>query len=216
MENDMVKNKLINQVTINEHIFDKLDSRIDSSGLSKNRVQLLLQEYDYNFDFPLEELINFPIEEIIDYIKLSHQYYLSKKLPEIEQSISNLKKHHFESNKLLVLLTIYFEEYRTKFIKHLQFEELTLIPYIQNLVDENQSFSNFNLSVFIAQHTDIEKDLEEIRNKILDFSRGEKTPLAFNIFMNQLQVFEIDLCKHALVEDLILIPKALELERNVQ
>jgi regulator of cell morphogenesis and NO signaling len=208
---NVVNSLLVENHLKNEQISDKLDF---IKALETNKIHQILLQQQYSFEFPFDTINEFSIFEIIDYLKLTHSYYLYKKLPEIDLSILNLKKHHYETNAFLVLLTGYFLDFKEKLCKHIEFEEKILFPYINQLgKNQTKEKDDFNLKYFIENHPDTEKELEKIRLKIMEFTKDTKTPFAFNIFMNQLHLFEIDLYRHAMVEDLILIPKGLELEK---
>lgn len=190
--------------------------------LNTDLIQTLLKSYDDNFEFPHEELNTFGITEILNYLKLSHRFYLHKKLPEIEQTILHLFNDYSDTHQLLMLMCHYFNEFKKKLVDHIQFEEKTLFPYIQKLVElENSSatrvkvdsvLNSFSAKTFHEQHTDIEADLQVVLKTILNCTKSEKTPLPYRVFLSQLHHFEIDLCKHAMIEDTILMKKVIELE----
>jgi regulator of cell morphogenesis and NO signaling len=68
---------------------------------------------------------------------------------------------------------------------------------------------------FIDQHHDTEKDLHEVRDAIQHYSPPEGNRTLYRILLSQLQVLEKDLAVHALMEDEVLLPRALALEKQV-
>lgn len=187
-------------------------------------IQVLLKTYDEHFEFPYEELNTFSIAELLDYLKLTHRFYLQKKLPEIEQTIQNLFQDYATADPLLVILYSFFVQYKAKLERHIRFEEKSLFPYIETLLEieagrENvtlleERYSGFSAKQFLTAHNDVEEDLKTVRQTIEQHIHQHKIPLPFRIFQSQLQHFEIDLCKHAIIEDEILLPKVLELEQQ--
>lgn len=119
----------------------------------------------------------------------------------------------------------YFVEFKNKLVEHIKFEEKILFPYIQKLISFSVETSDeeiisliesFSTKTFIEKHTDIEEDLVLVRKTIVSYSETKKTPLPYNIFLSQIKHFEIDLNKHAMIEDQILIKKVNEIELNYQ
>lgn len=188
-------------------------------------IQVLLKTYDDHFEFPYDELNSFTAIEILDYLKLSHRFYLHKKLPEIEQTIQNLFQDYATADPLLVILCSFFVQYKAKLERHIRYEEQVLFPYIEALWDVatekkdrsflQEHFSEFSAKLFLSAHNDVEEDLTEVRKLIEQQLHNHKLPLPFRIFQSQLQHFEIDLCKHAIIEDEILLPKVVSLENEL-
>jgi regulator of cell morphogenesis and NO signaling len=190
--------------------------------LNSSFIQTLLKTYDDNFEFPYDKLNTFSIADLLNYLKQTHRFYLYKKLPEIEQTILQLFNNYKDTHKLLVLLCYYFVDFKKKLVDHIQYEEKTLFPYIQKLINLNQEtnsaaeikavLNSFSAKMFLQTHSDIEDDLQIVRKTILEFTPSDNTPLPYRVFLSQLHHFEIDLCKHAMIEDNVLINKVLDLE----
>jgi regulator of cell morphogenesis and NO signaling len=163
---------------------------------------------------------NFTLEMIVDYLHKTHTYYQTKKLPEIEQSIHLLVNAYPRAHPMLLLLNTFYNDYKNHLNKHIEMEEQELMPYIVNLeraaLTKNKNLKAPTLTVerFINQHHDTEKDLEEVRTAILHYSPPEGNQTLYRILLSQLQIFEKDLSIHALIEDEVLLPRALALEKQ--
>ncbi len=221
--------ELIEHNYLYQYFTDKLDIPASSYNkpiskvckeqkLNEDFIQTLLKTYDDTLEFPYHELSEYGIHEILGYLKLTHKYYLTKKLPEIEQTIIHLNVNYKQSHNLLVLLCSFFVNYKQKLEEHIKYEEKYLFPYIENLVQKkiaSETLNIFSAKTFSENHTDIESDLYKVRQTILGYTGSQKTPLPYNIFLSQLQSFEIDLCKHSMIEDLVLIPMVIKLEEKL-
>lgn len=171
-------------------------------------------------DFPAELIREVAIQDLLQALKRSHGNYLNSKLPEIEQSIYNLYSKQANSDNVLLMLCGFFISYQKKLVAHIQYEEVFLFPYIESLLEfqksgtpiDRERFGNFTLKQFFENHSNLEEDLHQVRNKITENIEGLKTPLAFRIFMTQLEHFEKDLAIHAVLEDDVLLPRLVELE----
>lgn len=171
-------------------------------------------------EFPKELIRQVAIPDMLQALKKSHGNYLNIKLPEIEQSIYNLYSKQADSDNILLMLCGFFISYQKKLVAHIQYEEVFLFPYIESLLElqksgapiDRERFGNFTLKQFFENHSNLEEDLNEVRNKITENIAGLKTPLAFRIFITQLEHFEKDLAIHAVLEDDVLLPRLVELE----
>nr|MCU0468987.1 hemerythrin [Arcicella sp.] len=59
-------------------------------------------------------------------------------------------------------------------------------------------------------------ELKQVSQIIKKYSDNETVPLPFKIFMNQVDLFEIELRKHAIIEDHVLVPMVIELEQKLK
>jgi regulator of cell morphogenesis and NO signaling len=190
----------------------------DSSENALNRLITLAKEGIT--DFPHELIRDVAIRDLLEALKKSHGTYLNTKLPEIEQSIYNLYSKQANSDTVLLMLCGFFISYQKKLVAHIQYEEVFLFPYIESLLEfqksgkpiDRERFGNFTLKQFFENHSNLEEDLNGVRSKITENIEGLKTPLAFRIFMTQLEHFENDLAIHAVLEDDVLLPRLVELE----
>lgn len=201
----------------------KVNSDIQNTEL----IEMILDLYENDGEISPEKLQNISISDVLAYLRSTHQYYLTKTLPEIEQSIVHFLIRYGQENQLLTSLAYFFNEYKKHLVEHIVMEERELFPYIQNLVDVSanpalfeKKISNkeFRIKSFIDSHSPIEDELQEVNQIIHKYSEGQtkqEVPLPYQIFLNQVEIFELELRKHAIIEDSILVPMALELEQKV-
>lgn len=195
----------------------------ESSGNNPDFVVEILKAYSYKNHFPRKELTAFSIPSILDYLRKTHRHYLDKLIPQMEQSITQLIKKFGLSHPDLVLLTYIFIKYKNELKGHIQNEETKLFPYIENLLKVKQhgvqyldkAFKGYSIKQFISEHDENELSVPEIREIIQDNSPLTFLPMPYRIFLIQLELFEQDLLIHAKVEDDVLIPKALLLEKII-
>lgn len=190
-------------------------------GVNADFIVALLQLFEDQRSFKVAEFGKFKLEVIVDYIRKTHQYYLFKKMLEIEQSIHLLLRGYPDGHPLLLILHKFYADYREGLSHHIEMEETQLLPYILHLekVDEGvasfQAYpSSYSLKKFLTHHHDTEKDLAEVREAILTYSPPATSETLYRILLSQLQVFEKDLAVHAVIEDEVLLPRAMELERK--
>mgnify|MGYP000957645786 FL=1 len=184
-------------------------------------VFALLDAFEDHKTFDIRGFAKFRLSIIVDYIRKTHQYYLDRKLPEIEQSIHLLLKAYPEAHPLLVVLNDFYTSYKLHLTYHIEVEETQLLPYILHLekVDEGKaSFqaypANYSLDRFLIHHQDTEKELKDVREAMLHYSPPPTNETLYRILISQLEILEKDLAVHALIEEEVLLPRAMELERK--
>jgi regulator of cell morphogenesis and NO signaling len=184
-------------------------------GIQPDFLLAMLEVFENPATFSKEKFDAFKLTVIIDYLKKTHAYYLHKKLLEIEQSIHLLAAAYPVAHPLLLLLDKFYLDYKTHLIHHIRVEENDLLPYIISL--ENKSVTEkpaLTVQGFIDQHHDTEKDLADVRKAMQHYSPPAGNETIYRILVSQLEVLEKDLAVHALMEDEVLLPRALALEKH--
>jgi regulator of cell morphogenesis and NO signaling len=194
-------------------------------NIDREFIYVLLESFENLSDFAPAQYERFSLQTIVDYIRRTHRYYLSKKLLEIEQSIGILLKNYDGNHPLLSVLDRFYSNYKKDLIEHIKAEEVHVLPYIDMLLksehektlplDSTHQSKNFSLKSFVDNHHDTEEDLSNVRNTILQYQPPVTNETPYRILLTQLHVFERDLAVHALIEDHVLIPRALALEEKL-
>lgn len=199
---------------------------LQRTNIDQGFIYTLLTTFEDTRTFSEQEYQKFSLEIIIDYIRKTHRYYLVKKLCEVEQSIDILLKDFTGSHPLLHILNNFFSAYKADLTAHIRVEEKQLLPYIDCLlkfdrqaIDKKEyleAIENYSLNTFVQSHHDTEQDLSNVRNSILSYTPPKTNQTPYRILITQLHSFEIDLSVHALIEDRVLIPRAMKLEERLK
>ena len=162
-----------------------------------------------NFDD--DEQINVPT--LLHYLEASHRYYLDFQLPfirrELQESIS-------ENDHLGMLIMKLYDEYAHEIRRHMKYEEKTLFPYVQSLIDGHPIF-DYNVEMFSKHHEQTDKKLRELKLMIIkylpsdDHRNNMLTATLYDIYNN-----EEWLHHHAEVEDHIFTPAIRRLELKMK
>ncbi|TDB63717.1 hemerythrin [Arundinibacter roseus] len=220
--------ELITGSLLHQSVTERLDVTATNAPIELDHelIDLILDLYDDDRDFPFQKIRKFSITEILTYLQATHRYYLTKKLPEIEQSLLHIFSRYGKTHELLAELCLFFNAYKNDLIEHIKMEEREFFPYIKKLLKATQGelsaeeISDMLAKASIAQFTDhhdsIEDELMEVSQIIKRYSEFETMPLPYSIFLNQVQIFELELRKHAIIEDHVLVPMAKELEEKLK
>ena len=159
-------------------------------------------------DFEDDEQISVPT--LLHYLKASHTYYLDFQLPfirrELQESIN-------EDDPLGMLIMKLYEGYALEVRRHMKYEEKTLFPYVESLLD-GRPLNDYNVETFSKNHEQTDKILRELKLMIIKYLPGDAlhnnqlTATLYDIYNN-----EEWLCQHAEVEDQIFTPAIKRLER---
>lgn len=220
--------ELINGSLLRQSVTERLDVPAEQPRieLDDELLELIFDLYDDDRDFPYQKIRKFSIGEILIYLQATHRYYLTKKLPEIEQSLLHIFSRYGKTHELLAELCLFFNDYKNDLIEHVKMEERAFFPYIKRLVKAAQGeltpdettelLSTASIAQFTDHHDSIEDELKEVSAIIRRYSEYEATPLPYRIFLNQVELFELELRKHAIIEDHVLVPMAMEIEAKLR
>ena len=155
-----------------------------------------------------DEQINVPT--LLHYLKASHAYYLDFQLPFIRRE---LKESISENDALGMLIMKLYEEYAQEIRRHMKYEEKTLFPYVESLL-EGRPMNDYNVETFSKHHEQTDKKLRELKLMIIKYlpadahRNNQLTATLYDIYNN-----EEWLRQHAEVEDHIFTPAIKRLER---
>lgn len=193
-------------------------------GLNVQSVISSLETATQDDDLPN---LNFlPVEVIIEYLKHTHYVFVKHKLPYISRLIHSLGSAEAASCPAAEDLKFVFPLYIEDFIQHIYKEEDTLFSYILQLNKALQGkfhpgklfymMENHSVELFAIEHDCHDDEMEGIRHIANDYITDAGTSLLVKVVYKELQAFEKDLITHAKVENEILFPKALMLEKEVK
>ncbi|HEV9038494.1 MAG TPA: hemerythrin domain-containing protein [Puia sp.] len=205
-------------------VMQRYPARPFPAGEYEDFIPALLRVFEEK-SFNAGEFSPFPLHIIVDYIQHTHVYYLSKKLPEIEQSILLLSGQYELHHPILIALQNFFRHYVQDLSEHIRAEETRLLPYIDLLQEASRTPAGFSrwlmahdeysINRFLSDHHDTEDELKDIRQTIRLYEPPKTNESLYRILLSQLQTFEQDLSVHAHIEEEVLIPKARALEKEL-
>ena len=159
-------------------------------------------------DFENDEQIS--VATLLHYLKASHTYYLDFQLPfirrELQESIN-------EDDALGMLIMKLYEAYAQEIPRHMKYEEKTLFPYVESLLD-GCPMNDYNVETFSKHHEQTDQKLHELKLMIIKYlpadalHNNQLTATLYDIYNN-----EEWLRQHAEVEDHIFTPAIKRLER---
>ena len=159
-------------------------------------------------DFENDEQIS--VATLLHYLKASHTYYLDFQLPFIRRE---LRESINEDDALGMLIMKLYEAYAQEIRRHMKYEEKTLFPYVESLLD-GCPMNDYNVETFSKHHEQTDQKLHELKLMIIKYlpadalHNNQLTATLYDIYNN-----EEWLRQHAEVEDHIFTPAIKRLER---
>ena len=159
-------------------------------------------------DYENDEQLSVPT--LMLYLDASHKYYLDFQLPfirkELEESLS-------PGDSLAQLILRFYDEYAHEIRRHMMYEQKTLFPYVQALLD-GKTPTEYSIETFSKHHKEADKKLRELKLLIIKYlpsdglHNNKLTATLHDIYDN-----EEWLRQHAMVEDRIFVPAIRRLEQ---
>ncbi|MDR1380309.1 MAG: hemerythrin domain-containing protein [Tannerella sp.] len=173
---------------------------------------LICNVYSFDAYIPDEkDVVATDMRLLVPYLRASHRYYLSERLPHIEQHLNRIADSI--DGKYGSVLKRFFAGYRNEVSEHFMYEEETVFPYIEALVSGRQHGA-YRIRDFEKAHNDIEDKLNDLMQIIfkylpVDVPQGDSISVVFDIYQ-----LSSDLNKHALIEEKVLVPYVKRIERE--
>ncbi|ELR72187.1 Nitric oxide-dependent regulator DnrN or NorA [Fulvivirga imtechensis AK7] len=202
-----------------------LEQVCQEKGLNVNSVIKKLESVSNCKEENLS-LREYPIDLIVEYLKHTHYIFIKQKLPYIARLIESFEAGHPEYAVIERDLKFVFPLFVEDFIHHIYQEEDTLFSYIIALhryVSNKGNISQLyfmlerhSLQRYAVEHSEHDDEMRGIRRITNGYQSDAETPLHVRVIYAELQALEKNLITHAKVENEILFPKALMLEKEVK
>lgn len=149
------------------------------------------------------------VPTLMHYLEASHAYYLDFQLPFIRRELQECLR---PEDSLGQLIMRFYDEYAHEIHRHMKYEQKTLFPYVQSLIEGRPS-PNYSIETFSRHHGAADKKLRELKLLIIKylpsdgFHNNKLTAALHDIYDN-----EEWLRQHGMVEDHIFVPAIRRLE----
>ena len=153
------------------------------------------------------------VPTLMHYLQASHAYYLDFQLPFIRRELEDSLNL---DDSLGQLILRFYDAYAQEIRRHMQYEQKTLFPYVQSLIDGRPT-ADYSIETFSKHHGAADKKLRELKLLIIKYlpsdglHNNKLTATLHDIYDN-----EEWLHQHAMVEDHIFVPAIRRLEQMVK
>lgn len=184
-------------------------------GLDVTKIEQELQQADKmpaTRPLPYDE---WSLDFLADYIVNTHHSYVKKVLPDLRSYAAKVARVHGTRHPELLDIHQLVENLSSELSEHLVKEEQLLFPYIKEIVIAKRDIGIEDpVRMMETEHEMAGRDLEQIRALSNNFSLPEDACASYSLLYRMLEEFEDDLHIHVHLENNILFPKALQLQKN--
>jgi regulator of cell morphogenesis and NO signaling len=190
-------------------------------------VELDLQQATRNITLSNSTAFNeWPVPFLTDYIVYVHHNYLKTTLPQLRQLMASFIPGHLKKYPHLVGVQQTFNDLADELEEHTAEEEESIFPYVKQ-VNSTYSQKETYGSLFVRTMRKplaqiIEKDhgrivslLKQLRVETKVYSFGPDACANYQVIYRKLKEFDADLVQHKHLENNILFPKALQMEKSL-
>lgn len=205
----------------NRTIADACESKkMESSTLIEKLQQTIQQSNRETADYN-----SWPLDLLTDYIEKKHHRYVAEKTQEIRPYLDKICKVHGEHHPELFKIRDEFFASSGELAAHMKKEEFILFPFIRKMTKAKQGNVKIESPHFGTIQSPIHMMMNEHTNegdrfRIIEELSNQYTPPSdacntYRVTFALLKEFEQDLHLHIHLENNILFPKSIELERSV-
>lgn len=200
-----------------------IEEATEKKGLDKNKIyqdiESLPQSNGGEIDFT-----SWPLDLLSDYVEKTHHRYIREKSPILQQFLDKLCKVHGSRHPELFEIKELFEESVKDLGEHLVKEEQILFPFIRKMVESKTNNTDFEqpqfgtvenpVNMMMHEHTAEGERFEKISALSDAYTPPADACNTYRVAYQMLEDFENDLHRHIHLENNILFPKSIEMERE--
>ncbi len=172
------------------------------------------------------EFAEWNIDFLADYILNVHHRYLNKALPEVHEYVNRLSEGHNKEFPELLELGKIMKQMMKEIPPHMRKEEEVIFPYIKQIFHawrHRESYASLLIrtlrkpveEVMQGEHESVGRQLHRIREITHNYSIPANSGMLHRVTYAKLQEVDNDLVQHIHLENNILFPKAIALEKEL-
>ena len=196
-------------------------NNLSSSSLTQELNDVMGNKGGESIDYK-----SWPLDLLADYVEKKHHRYVEEKTPTLIQFLNKLCKVHGATHPELFEITSLFTSSAEDLAAHMKKEESILFPFIRKMVEAKAQsraiaaphFGSVENPVEMMKH---EHEVEGDRFRKIVILTDNYTPPAdacntYKVTFAMLQEFEQDLHTHIHIENNIMFPRAIALEKTFE
>ncbi|MBH2003661.1 MAG: iron-sulfur cluster repair di-iron protein [Sphingobacteriia bacterium] len=194
-------------------------------GLDVTKVEQELQQADRIPSSRPLPYADWSLDFLAEYIVNTHHSYVKKNLPDLKAYADKVMRVHVNAHPELLRVNQLVNEVYNELTAHLVKEEKVLFPYVKELVAAQGHTATMHaahfgtvqnpINMMEMEHEVVGKSLAEIREITNNFTLPDDACASYSLLYRMLDEFEEDLHLHVHLENNILFPQAIELEKQI-
>lgn len=169
-----------------------------------------------------DDVTQWSVERLVEHIVTTHHAYIRSAIPLIGRYLAKLVEVHGARHPELNRIAVSFDQMGNDLFQHLMKEERVLFPYIGELAtttDRATRACPFGtvenpIRMMEREHRDAGDELRLIRELTNGYTVPADGCATYRVCFAELAQFERDLHRHVHLENNVLFPRAVEIERH--
>lgn len=194
---------------------DTISTLCLKKNLDEEFLLAVINTYHSGSYFPSSSNINLSL--LTDFLIKTHEYHKEVTIPLLRNLMRRLSER-LPGTKLVITLEKYLNEYISKLLIHIEFEEQQIFPLVSHLSVPNDLLKGKNsmtkLKKIFHQHANVETEITDLIMIITQHIPEHTDVQLFHDMLHTLSHFEKEQIDHARFEDKILVPRLIELIQN--
>ncbi|MDP4261486.1 MAG: DUF542 domain-containing protein [Bacteroidota bacterium] len=204
-----------------------LEAACEMRGLDITLVKKELGESARNIRVTnMLDFNSWDIDFLIDYIRNIHHVYLVRSLPEIRNVLEGFVESHKTKYTQLPELFICFKNLQVVLLPHLEHEEQVIFPYIRQIAhahDNREPYAALLVrtlrkpveEMMNSEHQYVSNYLRRVRELTQNYTPPVNACITHKVCFSMLEELDNDLVQHSHLENNILFPKAISMEKEL-
>jgi regulator of cell morphogenesis and NO signaling len=201
-----------------------LQKASQDKGLDILEVQKELEKAEHHPAVANQNFSEWNLGFLVDYIVNAHHQYVKKAMPVIFEYTQKVARVHGANHPEAVEIANVFEEIVNEMTQHMMKEEEILFPYIKKLtlsqdtaIKPPAAFGSVQnpIRMMEHEHEDVGNLIKRINLLSSSYNPPSDACTTFRLSYAKMKEFEEDLHQHMHLENNILFPKAIELEKRI-
>lgn len=191
---------------------------IDSNLVIKELETVVNSSSNQSIDYK-----SWPLDLLVEYIEKKHHRYVEEKIPVLRQFLDKLCRVHGERHPELFKINELFTASAGELTAHMKKEELILFPFIKKMVKANLDHGSVEspqfktvenpIAMMMEEHDNEGERFRQIAELTDDYNPPSDACNTYKVTYAMLEEFEKDLHLHIHLENNILFPEAIKLEK---
>ncbi|MBL7796808.1 MAG: iron-sulfur cluster repair di-iron protein [Saprospiraceae bacterium] len=201
-----------------------LEEACRKKGLDPNLVQQELDAVEKRPAAAHQDFNTWELDALADHIVEKHHRYVAASLPILYELTAKVARVHGERHPELVEIARLFNAVAQELQMHMHKEEHVLFPYIAKMAAAQRigaplmppffgSVEN-PIRMMMDEHESAGEDMEDIRRLSDDYTPPMDACTSYRVLFAKLHEFEQDLHQHVHLENNILFPKSIAMEKE--
>ncbi|GAA4734307.1 iron-sulfur cluster repair di-iron protein [Flavisolibacter ginsenosidimutans] len=167
-----------------------------------------------------------PVLFLLDYIIYVHHSYLKKAIPLLTQTLNSFVAGHLKKYPYLAAVEETFQNLAAVLLEHTEAEEESIFPYLKqvsNTYERKEAYGHLFVrtmrkplvETISKEHNRVSSLLLSLRQQTNNYRFTDDACTNHRVIYHKLKAFDADLTQHTHLENNVLYPKVLAMEKTL-